>query len=170
MTRSRAITCFGCMLGVLLCAPALASAQGLPRDAEGFLIVPPFPKPAEGGRQVAIIGNPSQPGPYVIQITWAPGTGSTPHYHNQDRYIQVLKGTWWVSTGAASDVYDPARTIPVEAGTFIFEPAGGHHYDMAKDEEVIVQIWGVGPVNSTRIAQPSGAATGGGGAGAPARR
>ena len=39
------------------------------------------------------------------------------------------------------------------------EPAFGHHYDMAKDEEVIVQIMGPGPVKTTQI-ENNGAASG----------
>ena len=39
----------------------------------------------------------------------------------------------------------------VVPGTFIYEPPYGHHYDMAKDEEVTVQIMGMGPVTTTRI-------------------
>ena len=31
----------------------------------------------------------------------------------------------------------------------MFHPAGFHHYDGAKDEEVIVQIMGMGPVKTT---------------------
>ena len=157
MTRSRAIAILGCILGTLLIAPPTVSAQGLQADDEGFLIAAPDDlRPAEGERTVNIIGNPSEPGLYVLQITWAPGSGSRPHYHNGARYIQVLKGTWWVSTGAAADIYDPDGMIPVEAGSFVYEPPNGHHYDMAKDEEVIVQIWGMGPVNTTSIPQAEG--------------
>jgi quercetin dioxygenase-like cupin family protein len=154
MNRTQMVAALALMLGVCLAGPALTSAQELPRDAEGFLIAGPADlRPAEGERRVSIIGDPSQEGLYVIQLTWAPGSGSRPHYHNQARFIQVLKGTWYVATGAAADVYDPDSMTPVEAGSFIYEPPNGHHYDMAKDEEVVVQIWGMGPVNSTSIPQ-----------------
>jgi quercetin dioxygenase-like cupin family protein len=142
-------------LAALLVGPRVACAQTLEPDAEGFLIARPDDlRPPEGSTRINIIGNPSEPGLYVLQITWAPGTGSRPHFHDQARYIQVLKGTWWVSTGSAADVYDPESMTPVEAGTFIYEPPNGHHYDMAKDEEVVVQIWGMGPVTTTSIPQP----------------
>jgi len=154
MTFRRTIAALGCALGAAVASPHAAHAQGLRPDAEGFLIARPADlQPPEGERRVTIIGNPSEEGLYLIQLTWAPGTGSRPHYHDKARYIRVLKGTWYVSTGAASDVYDPDSMIPVEAGTFIYEPAGGHHYDMAKDEEVVVEIWGMGPVGSTQIPQ-----------------
>jgi len=99
----------------------------------------------------AIFGDPKLPGIYVTRNRFAPGQGSRPHYHDQARYITVIKGTWWVSLGPESDVYNPEKMTPVKPGSFIFEPAFGHHYDMAKDEEVIVQIIGQGPVTSTQI-------------------
>ncbi|HSH74472.1 MAG TPA: cupin domain-containing protein [Longimicrobiales bacterium] len=158
MTHVQRLLAIAALLPATLCfTPRIGHAQGLEPDPEGFLIARPHDlRPPEGSRRINIIGDPSEPGLYVLQITWAPGTGSRPHFHDQARYIQVLKGTWWVSTGAAADIYDPEKMVPVEAGTFIYEPPNGHHYDMAKDEEVIVQIWGMGPVATTSIPQPEG--------------
>ena len=90
---------------------------------------------------------------------FAPGRGSHPHFHDQARYITVIKGTWWVSLGSEADVYNPDKMTPVKQGSFIFEPAFGHHYDMAKDEEVIVQIMGPGPVKTTQL-ENNGATSG----------
>ena len=88
-------------------------------------------------------------------------TGSSLHLNSQTahppfmvgkaRYITVLKGTWWVATGPDADVYNPDKMTPVKAGSFIYEPAGGHHYDMAKDEEAVVEIIGMGPVATTSL-------------------
>jgi quercetin dioxygenase-like cupin family protein len=127
-----------------------ALAQVVEPDEHDFMVAGPediLPQDETGW--VYVYGHPSEPGLYVVQITWAPGQGSRPHYHDQARYINVLKGNWWVATGPESDIYDPDNTIMVEEGTFIFEPPYGHHYDMAKDEEVIVQIMGIGPVETT---------------------
>jgi quercetin dioxygenase-like cupin family protein len=130
------------------------AAQDLVPDPEGFIVASPADLlPPDGARQVRILGNPSEPGLYVIRLTFAPGQGSRPHFHNEARYITVIKGTWWVSTGAHADVYDPDSMQRVEAGSFLYEPPNGHHYDMAKDEEVTVQIMGIGPVGSTSIPQ-----------------
>ena len=145
-------------LGLAVCILVLAvpplAAQDLTPDAEGFIVATPGDLvPADGGRRVTLFGDPSKPGPYVIRLTWEPGQGSHPHYHDQARYITVLEGTWYVSTGAHSDVYDPDSMTPVPAGSFIYEPPNGHHYDMAKDERVVVQIAGMGPVGSTQLPQ-----------------
>lgn len=161
MSHVRAIAVVGCMLATILVVPRAVSAQGLPLDDDGFLVVPPTAQLGEGGgRSVNIIGNPREPGIYLQQITWAPGTGSRPHIHDQDRYIHVIKGTWYVSTGEAARVYDPDSTVPIGAGTFVFEPANGIHYDMAKDEEVIVHIMGMGPVSTESLPQEETAAGG----------
>ena len=136
-------------------APVLSSAQDVEPDELGFVIgTPDVLKPAEGARSIIIYGNPSKPGMYVMQITWPPGTGSRPHFHNTARYINVLKGTWYTAWGPEADVYNPENMVAVPEGTFIYQPPGGHHYDMAKDEEVIVQIMGIGPVITTSIPQP----------------
>jgi hypothetical protein len=48
----------------------------------------------------------------------------------------------------------------VKQGSFIFEPAFGHHYDQARDEEVIVQIMGPGPVKTTSLENGGAGASG----------
>ena len=155
MIRSRVIIWACCVSGTLLLGANTASGQVVPLDPEGFMVASPSDMmPSEGGRSVAVYGNSREPGLYVVRITFPPGRGSRPHFHDQARLITVIKGTWWVSTGTQSDVYDPDNMRRVEAGSFIYEPPYGHHYDMAKDEAVTVQIMGIGPVNTTRIEQP----------------
>ncbi len=128
--------------------------EGLAPDEHGFVLgTPDKLVPPEGRRSINIVGNPSEPGLYVIRITFPPGAGSRPHYHSTARYITVIKGTWWVSSGPEADVYDPDNMQPIPAGTFVYQPPNGHHYDMAKDEEVTVQIMGMGPVITTSIPQ-----------------
>src|SRR5688572_11085832 len=109
--RRQAVSIVGCTLGVLALSAAAASAQGrgnqappqlvTPADAEGFIVVTPEALDASfasgTGRQRVLYGNPSQPGLYVIQLVWEPGSGSRPHFHIEDRLINVLEGTWYVS-------------------------------------------------------------------------
>ena len=95
---------------------------------------------------VNVFGDQSKAGMYIIRNRFAPGRTSRPHFHDQDRYVTVIKGTWWTGEG---DVFQPDKMVPIKAGGFMFHPAGFHHYDGAKDEEVIVQIMGMGPVKTT---------------------
>jgi hypothetical protein len=65
-----------------------------------------------------------------------------------DRFITVIEGTWWTGTG---ENFDASSMIPLRPGSFMKHPAGTHHYDGAKDEEVIVQLMGMGPSTTTRM-------------------
>ncbi len=129
------------------------SPQAVSPDAHGFIAAQPEDlQPRAGVTQVVIAGDPTKPGIYVVRNTFAPGRGSRPHFHDQDRYVTVLKGTWWVVLGPDADVYNPDKMVPMKPGSFIKHPAGGHHYDGAKDEEVVVEIIGMGPVTTTQLA------------------
>lgn len=151
MTRARVIRSVGAIAALLIVTMPMASSQArFTPDAHGFLIATEDEIKA-AARSVTLVGDASKPGIYVTRITWAPNTGSRPHYHNEARYITVIKGTWYVATGPDADTYNPDKMTPVKAGTFIYEPPGGHHYDMAKDEEVIVEILGMGPVTTTSL-------------------
>ena len=152
MTRSAAIRWVCCAFVVLLSPSAMASAQTLTPDADGFIVANPEDlEPPEGSRAVRILGLGSEPGMYVMRITFAAGTGTRPHFHDQARYITVIEGTWWVALGPDAATYDPDTMIPMKAGSFLYEPADGIHYDQARDEPVTVQIMGMGPVKTTRI-------------------
>src|SRR5262245_20245762 len=166
MTRSGAVRSLG-MLAVVLLTGSMASGQSptFKPDAHGFLITT-MEEAKAAARSVTLVGDSSKPGIYVQRITWAPNTGSRPHYHNEARYITVIKGTWYVATGPEADTYNPDKMTPVKAGTFIYEPPNGHHHDMAKDEEVIVEIIGMGPVSTTSLEPGRGRGGQDGGAGA----
>ena len=131
-----------------------STAQSVQPDDLGFIIATPDDLFQGGARSETIYGDPSRPGLYAIRITFPPGAGSRPHYHSTARYITVIKGTWYTSWGPKADIYNPDDMLAVPEGTFIYQPPEGHHYDMAKDEEVIVQIMGMGPVITTQIPQP----------------
>ncbi len=152
MTRSAVIRWIYCVFVVLVSPISLASAQTLTPDADGFIAANPEDlRPPEGSRAVRVLGVGSEPGMYVMRITFAADTGTRPHFHDQARYITVIEGTWWVALGPDAATYDPDTMIPMKAGSFLYEPADGIHYDQARDEPVTVQIMGMGPVKTTRI-------------------
>lgn len=103
------------------------------------------------GAQTAVMeGNPSKPGLYVVLVKWPPHHMSHPHWHPNDRFITVLSGTWWVGTGTK---FDPDRTVPMPAGSFVTDFAKHVHYDGAKDQQVILEIVGQGPATATPAEQ-----------------
>ena len=101
---------------------------------------------AGGSEQAVLVGDPSKPGLYVVLTKWLPHKNSRPHSHPNDRFITVLKGTWWVNTGSN---YDPGGMKPLPTGSFVVHYGGQAHYDGARDEECILQIVGIGPATST---------------------
>ena len=85
----------------------------------------------------------------MVYTKWTKGNHfSRPHSHPNDRYIVVLQGTWWVGSGPVRDLN---ATTPVKAGGFVVHYPNKIHWDGAKDEEVIVQIMGVGPSATIRV-------------------
>ena len=93
-----------------------------------------------------LFGDPSKPGPYVVRLRWLPGNMSRPHFHPNDRFFVVLSGTWWMGTG---EKFDPDNTVPVPAGSYVIHYANKIHFDGAKNEEAVIQVWGMGPATST---------------------
>jgi quercetin dioxygenase-like cupin family protein len=100
----------------------------------------------DANKQAILAGDPSKPGLYVVLTKWLPHHMSHPHFHPNDRYIYVISGTWWVGTGSK---YDPDSTTPMPAGSFVTHYGKQIHYDGAKDEEVTLEIVGMGPATST---------------------
>ena len=127
------------------------------KDSAGFVRVKSeelkwIDPPGYTGLKTAVVyGDPSKPGAvYVVRAKFSPGTMTRPHSHPQDRFVTVLQGTWYTGEG---DNFDPDKTVPLKAGSFMMHPAKAHHYDGAKDEEVIVQIMGIGP-GATELVHP----------------
>jgi quercetin dioxygenase-like cupin family protein len=133
----------------LLTATASSQAADLDRTAVDFTIPSEIKwvrNAAGTSEQAVLFGDPSKPGPYVVRIKWLPGNMSRPHSHPNDRFFAVLSGTWWVGTG---EKFDPEATVPVPAGSYVIHYGGKVHYDGAKGEETIIQLWGMGPATAT---------------------
>jgi quercetin dioxygenase-like cupin family protein len=125
------------------------AVMALKRDADIRWVENPT---APGLKFALLYGNPPNPGLYIIRVRFAPGTMSPPHFHPEERQIVVLKGTWWVGSGPK---WDREATTPLPAGSFVVHYPNQIHYDGAKDEEVIVQISGVG-TNGTTLVDEAG--------------
>lgn len=109
-------------------------------------------RPTEGntlGVETAVVeGDPSKPGYYLTINHFPKGVMSRPHYHPDERYVIVLRGTWHTDEG---EVFRPLQTVPLKPGDFMRHPKGGPHYDGALDEDTWVAISGYGPTKATVI-------------------
>jgi quercetin dioxygenase-like cupin family protein len=104
------------------------------------------PNPA-GAQNAVLTGDPAKEGLYVVMVKWPAGNHfSHPHFHPHDRFITVLKGTWWVGTGTK---FDPEATVPMPAGTFVTHYGQQVHFDGAKAEDAYLLIVGEGPGTAT---------------------
>jgi quercetin dioxygenase-like cupin family protein len=145
------------MIACTVAAAALTSfavRAGADKDKPAFVRVTPdtvawTDRPGYDGVKFAVVhGDPTKPGIYVVRAKFSPGTMTRPHWHPEDRFVTVLQGTWYTGEG---DAFEPDKTVPLKAGSFMLHPGKAHHYDGAKDEEVIVQIIGMGPSGTTLV-------------------
>jgi quercetin dioxygenase-like cupin family protein len=139
------LTLFWCIVGLTAGATLIGQefVRAAPEDIRWI------DEPDGHGVQRAVMaGDPAKPGLYVTRIKFPPGVMSTNHHHGEDRHIVVLKGTWYTGTG---DQFEPNKTVGLKVGSYMKHPAGANHFDGAKDEEVILQIVGVGPSSTTRV-------------------
>ncbi len=139
---------------VVLVALSLASAAMV--FAQNPVVRMPFDslkwdcKPEDlGFCQAKVEGDPAKAGIYIILVKFpASGLMSKPHFHDETRYATVIKGTWWTGEG---DVFDPSKTVALKPGSFMKHPAKAHHFDGSKNEEVILQLMGMGPSTTTKM-------------------
>ena len=111
--------------------------------------IPWGPINAAGAQSAVVVGDPTKPGFYMVYNKWTKGNHfSRPHFHPNDRFITVVKGTWWVGTGTK---FDPNDTVAMPTGTYVTHFAKEVHWDGAKDEEAWVLVVGEGPATSTRV-------------------
>ena len=97
-----------------------------------------------------ISGDPAKPGLYGQLLKWYPGSGTRPHMHDQDRYIYVISGTWWVGT---SSHYDPKLSHPMPAGSVIKDVANTVHWDGVRmgGPPAVIELVGMGPVKTIQV-------------------
>jgi quercetin dioxygenase-like cupin family protein len=126
----------------MLSAPVWAET-----DETGFVRTRPEQVDLTKGEAV-IEGDPKKPGIYVMRIKFKPHHFSMPHWHNTDRHIVVLKGTWYMGVG---EKFDPSTAVAIPRGSYVKHPAGAVHWDGAKNEEVVLQIIGEGPVTTDLV-------------------
>jgi hypothetical protein len=152
MKLSRSIKWTGCAMGAIVLGAMIGPRLGLAQGRGGAPAAPLTnatktrmqPEEAPGG--ASVFGSANAEGFYVTRNRFGPHMTSKPHYHTKDRWVTVIKGTWY---GGEGDVWDPDSMIPIKTGGFQYHPANGHHYDgSCEDEETIVQIMGYGPVQT----------------------
>jgi pimeloyl-ACP methyl ester carboxylesterase/quercetin dioxygenase-like cupin family protein len=95
-----------------------------------------------GVKMVVLAGNPSNPGPYAIELHVPAHTRIASHTHRDDRTALVVSGEWHFGYGAkATD----ASASTLGPGAFYTEPANETHFAYTADKPAVVFISGIGP-------------------------
>ena len=80
-----------------------------PGQAEFKAILPedidwkPFPAFPPSVRLAVVVGQPSEPGPYVIRVKVPSGVKLMPHRHPEDRIYTVMSGVFYIGLGDRFD-------------------------------------------------------------------
>jgi quercetin dioxygenase-like cupin family protein len=105
----------------------------------------------EATSSVTLAGDPGKPGIYVQYLRRKPNQWSRPHSHPNDRFIMVMGGRMHIGTGTS---FDKENTIGLTKGSFVRDLAQQVHYDGSKEDELWIQVAGIGPATSTAYEPP----------------
>jgi hypothetical protein len=145
---TKTLRLFALAVGFAIAASPSAAAD-LDRAAVDFTVPADIKwvrNAAGTNEQAVLFGDPSKPGPYVVRIKWFPGNMSRPHFHPERPVLR--RPVRHLVDGHRRDVR-PRRDRARPRGSYVIHYGGKVHYDGAKGEETIIQVWGMGPATST---------------------
>ncbi len=132
---------------LMVLTPVLA-AQGTPKAKTDSLQWGPAPAVFPAGAKMAVVsGDPTKPGPFIIQLAMPDGYRLAPHFHPTDETVEVKQGTFLFAMG---DTFDLAKTKPMKVGEKGSIPANMHHYATAKGATVVA-VTSTGPFALTYV-------------------
>jgi quercetin dioxygenase-like cupin family protein len=111
----------------------------LPED----IVWKPFPAFPSSVRLAVVVGQPSEPGPYVVRVKVPTGVKLMPHKHPEDRVYTVMSGVFYIGLGARFNA-DGLKAYP--PGSVLVLPGDTLHFHWAKSGEYITQVTGIGPL------------------------
>ena len=111
----------------------------LPEDIEWkpFAAFPP------AARLAVLVGDPTQPGPYVIRVKMPSGAKLMPHRHPEVRIYTVMSGVFYTGLG---DQFDGEKVKAYPPGCLVVLPGDTPHFHWAKSGEYVTQVTAIGPL------------------------
>ena len=103
----------------------------------------PFPGFPLEARLAVVVGQPSEPGPYVIRVKVPGGVKLMPHKHPEDRVYTVISGVFYIGLG---ERFDGASLNAYPPGSVIVLPGNTPHFHWAKSGEYVTQVTAIGPL------------------------
>ena len=103
----------------------------------------PFPAFLPSARLAILVGDPKQPGPYVVRVKVPAGVKLMPHHHPEDRIYTVMSGVFYIGLG---DRFDADKMKAYPPGSVIVLPGDTPHFHWAKSGEYVTQVSAIGPL------------------------
>ena len=103
----------------------------------------PFPAFPPSARLAILVGDPTQPGPYVVRVKVPAGVKLMPHRHPEDRIYTVMSGVFYIGLG---DRFDADKMKAYPPGSVIVLPGDTPHFHWAKSGEYVTQVSAIGPL------------------------
>ena len=103
----------------------------------------PFPAFPPSARLAIVVGQPAEPGPYVIRVKVPHGVKLMPHRHPEDRVYTVISGVFYIGLG---EQFDEGKLAAYPPGAVIVLPGGTPHFHWAKSGEYVSQVNAIGPL------------------------
>jgi quercetin dioxygenase-like cupin family protein len=103
----------------------------------------PFAAFPPQARLAAVVGSPSEPGPYTTRVKVPHGLKLMPHRHPEDRIYTVISGVSYIGLG---DEFDSEKLEAYPPGAVIVLPGNTSHFHWAKSGEYVSQITAIGPL------------------------
>ncbi len=104
----------------------------------------PFAAFPPEARLAVLVGNPKNPGPYVVRVKLPGGIRLMPHKHQEDRIYTVISGVFYIGRGERFDAEALEAYAP---GSVIVLPGNTHHFHWSKSGEYVTQVSGYGPLS-----------------------
>jgi quercetin dioxygenase-like cupin family protein len=128
----------------------MTAAPHQPGQADFRSILPedvdfePFPSFPPSARLAVVVGNPPDPGPYVIRVKASAGAKLLPHRHHEDRIYTVMSGVFYIGLG---EQFDATKLEAYPPGSVVVLPGDTPHFHWAKSGEYITQVQANGPIS-----------------------
>jgi hypothetical protein len=103
----------------------------------------PFAAFPTGAQLAVLVGDPAEPGPYVVRVKVPDGVKLMPHRHPEDRIYTVMSGVFYIGLGES---FDAARMEAFPPGSVVVLPGDTAHFHFAKSGEYITQVTAIGPL------------------------
>lgn len=129
------------------------SAQGLPNKSFGAIYQEnikwsPFPAFPPQARLAILVGNPKEPGPYVVRVKVPAGVILMPHTHPEDRIYTVISGVFYIGLGTK---FDASKLKAYPPGSVVVLPGNTPHFHWAKSGEYVTQVSAIGPLGISYV-------------------